>query len=50
MEKNFKKHGVRLNLICPASVETPFLKSVTPDTALHAEEKQVAIAAEDKLK
>ncbi len=37
-------------MICPVSVETPLLKTVTPETAHHAEEKQKGIAAEKKLK
>ena len=35
-ERNFCQHGVRFNCVCPATVDTQFLKQVTPDRVYHA--------------
>ena len=33
LEENYRLHGVRLNMVCPATVDTPFLNTV--HRALH---------------
>ncbi len=48
--QNFSLHGVRINFICPISVDTDMLADIRPGRVFHAEDKQESLKAAYKLK